>query len=123
MVAQWAINRSGCIGSLGVSVARKVKIWMERGQFSPNIEGVELDSSAFKRNFLFGVATSALQIEGAVSEDGRGRTVWEKYAEERPGFIQDNAKPDIACDHYYRSREDIQLMKKFVLSTYHFLIS
>ncbi len=100
-----------------------MNIWMERGQFSPNIEGVELDSSAFKRNFLFGVATSALQIEGAVSEDGRGRTVWEKYAEERPGFIQDNAKPDIACDHYHRWREDIELMKKLGVSAYRFSIS
>jgi len=96
---------------------------MERGQFSPNIEGVELDSFAFKRNFLFGVATSALQIEGAISEDGRGRTVWEKYAEERPGFIQDNAKPDMACDHYHRWREDIELMKKLGVSAYRFSIS
>jgi len=100
-----------------------MNIWMERGQFSPNIEGVELDSSAFKGNFLFGVATSALQIEGAVSEDGRGRTVWEKYAEERPGFIQDNVKPDIACDHYHRWREDIELMKKLGVSAYRFSIS
>jgi beta-glucosidase len=96
---------------------------MERKPFSPNIEGIELDRAAFKSNFLFGVATSALQIEGAVSEDGRGRTVWEKYAEERPGFIQDNAKPDIACDHYHRWREDIELMKTLGVSAYRFSIS
>ena len=69
------------------------------------------------------MATSAIQIEGAVSEDGRGRTVWEKYAQERPGFIQDNAKPDIACDHYHRWREDIELMKKLGVSAYRFSIS
>lgn len=71
----------------------------------------------FDENFLFGAATSAFQIEGALNEDGRGELFWDHILK---SF---NADPNIACDHYHRYKEDIRLMKDLGLETYRFSIS
>ncbi len=76
----------------------------------------------FPKDFIFGAATSAYQIEGAASTDGRGQTMWDVINRD------DQGKPtadvgDIACDHYHRYKEDIQLMKELGLQSYRFSIS
>lgn len=76
----------------------------------------------FPLNFLWGTSTSALQVEGALTEDGRGSSIWDTFAA-RPGTIADGSTPAIACDHYHRYREDIDLMKQAGLNAYRFSIS
>ncbi len=77
----------------------------------------------FPPNFIFGAATSSYQIEGAAFKDGRGPTVWDTYAKGQPSAILDYSNGDIACDHYHRVKEDVQLMKDINLKAYRFSIA
>ena len=55
----------------------------------------------FPKDFLFGVATAAYQIEGAAHEDGRTDSIWDAFARV-PGAVVDAHNGDVACDHYHR---------------------
>ncbi|HOZ38441.1 MAG TPA: GH1 family beta-glucosidase [Anaerolineaceae bacterium] len=76
----------------------------------------------FPDNFLWGTATCAYQIEGAVNEDGRGESIWDVFSH-TPGKIHNNDNGDVACDHYHRWQEDIQLMKSLGFKSYRFSIA
>ena len=76
----------------------------------------------FPAGFLWGAATSAYQIEGAVADDGRGESIWDRFCRE-PGRIENGDTADIACDHYHRWREDVALMRRLGLSSYRFSIA
>lgn len=78
--------------------------------------------AAFPREFLFGVATAAYQIEGALTEDGRGESVWDRFLRE-PGFVVDGSDGAVAADHYHRWREDLGIMSELGLGAYRFSIS
>jgi len=77
---------------------------------------------SFPKNFIWGAATSAYQIEGAAAEDGRGPSIWDDFCR-RPGAITDGASGAIACDHYHRYAHDIALMRELGLAAYRFSIS
>lgn len=77
---------------------------------------------AFPRGFLWGTATAAYQIEGAVREDGRGESIWDRFAHTQ-GHIADGATGDVACDHYHRYRDDVALMRELNLNAYRFSIA
>ena len=79
-------------------------------------------SAAFPEGFVWGVATSAYQIEGAVREDGRGESIWDTYARV-PGKIHDGRNADVAADHYRRWREDVALMRGLGANAYRFSIA
>ena len=79
-------------------------------------------SRAFPRNFLWGAATAAYQIEGAWNEDGRGPSVWDRFSD-TPGKVWEGHTGRMACDHYHRYREDIRLMKELGLQAYRFSLS
>lgn len=66
----------------------------------------------FPEDFVWGAATSAYQIEGAVKEDGKGEHIWDVYTKE-PGKVFSGHTGEVACDHYHRYKEDVQLMKEF----------
>jgi beta-glucosidase len=76
----------------------------------------------FPPGFVWGVATSAYQIEGAVGEDGRGASIWDTFSHQ-PGRIADGTTGDIACDHYHRYSEDVALMADLGLSAYRFSVA
>jgi len=63
----------------------------------------------FPRNFIWGVATAAPQIEGAAADDGKGPSVWDHFSRQ-PGKIRSGHTPAIACDHYHRYRDDVALL-------------
>ena len=77
---------------------------------------------SFKKDFAWGVATSAQQIEGAYQEDGKGLNVWDVFSHEQ-GRISDGKTSDIACDHYHRFKEDVALMRSLGVNSYRFSIS
>src|SRR5580658_9778546 len=62
----------------------------------------------FPQNFIWGTATAAYQVEGAVHEDGRGPSVWDTFSH-TPGKIGDGSNADRANDHYHRYKEDVGL--------------
>ena len=77
---------------------------------------------AFPEGFVWGVATSAFQVEGAHLIDGRGASIWDTYTAQ-PGRIQDGSHADVACDHFHRYPEDIALMKFLGVGAYRFSIA
>ncbi|MNW47524.1 Beta-glucosidase A [compost metagenome] len=77
---------------------------------------------SFHQDFVWGAATAAYQIEGAAREDGKGLSVWDMCAQ-IPGFVKDGHTGNNACNHYYRYKEDVQLMKEIGLGAYRLSIS
>ncbi|HEY0618570.1 MAG TPA: family 1 glycosylhydrolase, partial [Kribbella sp.] len=65
--------------------------------------------TSFPDGFVWGTATASYQVEGAVSEDGRGPSIWDTFAH-TPGKIADGETGDVADDHYHRYAEDIRLL-------------
>src|SRR3982751_3370580 len=63
----------------------------------------------FPKGFLWGSATASYQVEGAVTEDGRGPSIWDTFSH-TPGKVLDGTTGDVACDHYHRVDEDVALM-------------
>lgn len=66
-------------------------------------------ATRFPRNFVWGVATAAPQIEGAAFDDGKGESIWDRFCR-TPGKVANGDTLDVACDHYHRLREDVSLM-------------
>jgi beta-glucosidase len=81
-----------------------------------------MEARVFPKGFVWGAATAAYQIEGAVSEDGRGESIWDRFCR-TPGNILGAATGEVACDHYHRWREDVALMKRIGLKAYRFSIA
>ncbi len=76
----------------------------------------------FPPDFLWGAATSAYQIEGAVHEDGRAPSVWDYFAA-TPGATYQGQTGEMAADHYHRMAEDVALMAQLNLNAYRFSLS
>lgn len=76
----------------------------------------------FPDGFLWGVATSAYQIEGAVAADGRGPSIWDSFSH-TPGAILHGDTGDVAADHYHRLDEDLDLIAQLGIPAYRFSIA
>ncbi len=77
---------------------------------------------SFPKGFFWGTATASFQIEGATREDGRGETIWDRFAA-TPGKILTGETGDPACDSYHRYQEDVALMKTLGLNAYRFSVA
>ena len=77
---------------------------------------------AFPDGFVFGASTAAYQIEGAVEEDGRGESIWDRFTH-TPGRVANGATGDVACDHYHRWEEDLDLVWSAGMRVYRFSIA
>src|ERR1700688_510940 len=81
-----------------------------------------ISATPFPKDFWWGASTAAYQIEGACREDGKGESIWDRFAH-TPGKIRNGDSGDVACDSYHRWREDIALMRAMNLNSYRFSIS
>ena len=72
---------------------------------------------AFGNDFLWGVATASYQIEGAWQKDGKGLSIWDAFCR-IPEKVINSENGDVACDHYHRFREDVQLMADMGVDAY-----
>jgi beta-glucosidase len=103
---------SAALGSLVTATGETV------AQSSENQQSVR----SFPDGFLWGTATASYQIEGAWNEDGKGKSIWDRFSH-TPGKIKNNDTGDVALDHYHRYKEDVQLIKALGVKTYRFSIS
>jgi beta-glucosidase len=76
----------------------------------------------FPKDFVWGVATSAFQIEGAATLDGKGESIWDRFCAQA-GTIADNSNGLVACDHYHRCEADLDLIKSLGVDAYRFSVS
>ena len=76
----------------------------------------------FPADFVWGVATSSYQIEGAAAEDGKGESIWDRFCRV-PGAIADGSHGDVACDHYHRLDADLELIASLGVNAYRFSVS
>ncbi len=75
---------------------------------------------SFPKDFMWGAASAAYQVEGAYDEDGKGMGIWDALSS---GHVLYNEDGKVACDHYHRYREDVALMKKLGIKSYRFSVS
>jgi beta-glucosidase len=90
-----------------------------------NTHAPQFDSSSgisFPKNFFWGAATSAYQVEGGWNTEGKGESIWDRFAQTL-GKIKNGDTGDIACDSYHRWQEDIALAQSMNLNSYRFSIS
>ncbi|RTL41253.1 MAG: beta-glucosidase [Burkholderiales bacterium] len=76
----------------------------------------------FPPGFVWGVATSSFQIEGAAHEDGKGESIWDRFCRQ-PGAIADASNGDVACDHFHRLESDLDLIASLGVNAYRFSIA
>ena len=76
----------------------------------------------FPADFVWGVATAAFQIEGAALEDGKAHSIWDRFCRQS-GTIDDASNGDVACDHYHRWSEDLDLIASLGVNAYRFSVS
>jgi beta-glucosidase len=76
----------------------------------------------FPKDFVWGVATSAYQIEGAWNEDGRGLSIWDTFSH-TPGRIINEENGDVAADHYHRWKQDLALLSELGIQAYRFSLA
>jgi len=76
----------------------------------------------FPKDFVWGTATAAYQVEGAWNEDGKGESIWDRFSH-TPGKVERGDNGDVACDQYHRYAEDFQLMQQLGLKNYRFSLS
>ncbi|MES2581552.1 MAG: GH1 family beta-glucosidase [Pseudomonadota bacterium] len=81
-----------------------------------------LTKSQFPDHFVWGVATSAFQIEGAALQDGKGPSIWDSFCRQ-PGVIADNSNGDVACEHYTRWASDLDMVADLGVDAYRFSIA
>ena len=79
-------------------------------------------SAEFPRDFEWGVSSASYQIEGAVHEDGRGESIWDRFSH-IPGNIRNDDTGDIAADFYHRYKEDIRIMKELGIPVFRFSLA
>lgn len=73
----------------------------------------------FPKDFLWGAASAAAQVEGAWDKDGKCPSIWDNAG----AHIKNNETCHVACDHYHRYKEDVALMKELGLKSYRFSVS
>jgi len=79
-------------------------------------------SRVFPAGFAWGAATASYQIEGAVTADGRGESIWDRFSH-TPGRVANGDTGDVSCDHYHRWRDDVAIMAGLGLNAYRFSVA
>jgi beta-glucosidase len=79
-------------------------------------------TSAFPPDFVWGVATAAYQVEGAVADDGRGESIWDRFCA-TPGKVRNGNDGSVACDFYHRYPADLELLGELGVDAFRFSIA
>ena len=122
---------AGVVSTLPVMLAFfATQRWLVKGLTAGAVTGMtsiaaqerQEPGELYPPGFKFGTATAAYQIEGAWDEDGRGESIWDRFSH-TPGAIANGETGDVACDHYHRWRDDLDLIAAMRIESYRFSIS
>lgn len=91
-------------------------------QVAGAVSPAAIAAARFPSGFLWGMATSAFQVEGAWNADGKGESIWDRFTH-TPGKIKDGSTADVSCDQYHRYKEDITILKRLNMKSYRFSTS
>ncbi|XP_042539458.1 lactase-phlorizin hydrolase [Dipodomys spectabilis] len=103
-------------------VPSKAKVVWEKFSNQPKFERDLFYHGTFREDFLWGVSSSAYQIEGAWDADGKGPSIWDNFTH-TPGNVKDNSTGDIACDSYNKLDADLNMLRALKVNAYRFSIS
>ncbi|MDR3494039.1 MAG: family 1 glycosylhydrolase [Ancalomicrobiaceae bacterium] len=92
------------------------------GPVPGSVPETDIRKARFPEGFIWGAATASYQVEGAWNEDGKGESIWDRFAH-TPGKVRGAATGDVACDQYHLYRQDVALAKQLNLKSYRFSIS
>jgi beta-glucosidase len=106
-------------GGALVGRSRSAEGW---GEQRPAVAETEIAGARFPKDFLWGMATASYQVEGAWDEDGKGESIWDRFAH-TVGKVKGAATGDVACDEYHHYPEDIAILKRLNQRSYRFSIS
>jgi beta-glucosidase len=118
------MNRRSVLGSMVALAGASLGALPRRAHAQPpaSVASGAQDTAEFPKGFLWGAATAAYQVEGASHQDGRGESIWDRFAHQ-PGNIRNGDTGDVACNSYHRYPEDIALLKQLNLKSYRFSIA
>lgn len=108
--------------SAAVGRSRSALITVPSSNHDSASSAAEDAGAQFPRGFLWGMATSSCQVEGAWNEDGKGESIWDRYTHQT-GHIKGGVTGDVACDHYHLYPQDIAILKQLNQKSYRFSIA
>ncbi|XP_032335258.1 lactase-phlorizin hydrolase isoform X1 [Camelus ferus] len=104
-------------------VPSKAKVVWEKFSNQPKFERDLFYHGTFRDDFLWGVSSSAYQIEGAWDADGKGPSIWDNYTHTPGSNVKDNATGDVACDSYHQLDADLNMLRGLKVKAYRFSIA
>jgi beta-glucosidase len=119
---QTSINRRDFLKSSSVALAAAATASVQPWAATAAEVESQKTSGHFPKDFIWGTATAAYQIEGAANEDGRGPSIWDVFCK-KPGAIWRGNTGEVACDHYHHYKADVALMKQLGVRAYRFSIA
>ncbi len=109
---------------LRITAALGAGAMLPKGLMAQLLADDELKSSHFGKDFVWGTATAAYQIEGAWNVDGKGESIWDNFTHRKGGKkIKTRENGDVACDFYNRYESDIELMKQMNIPAFRFSVA
>ncbi|XP_069329291.1 lactase/phlorizin hydrolase [Eulemur rufifrons] len=104
-------------------VPSKAKIVWEKFSNQPKFERDLFYHGTFRDDFLWGVSSSAYQIEGAWDADGKGPSIWDNFTHSPGSNVKENATGDVACDSYNQLDADLNMLRALKVKAYRFSLS
>lgn len=117
-----ALVRKDAYAAASPSAPDQIPGLLPESRMPGSIPESEIQAARFPEGFIWGAATAAYQVEGAWNEDGKGESIWDRFAH-TPGKVRGSVTGDVACDQYHRYPEDIALARHLNLKSYRFSIA
>uniref|UniRef100_H2SKB4 Lactase n=1 Tax=Takifugu rubripes TaxID=31033 RepID=H2SKB4_TAKRU len=103
-------------------VPSKSKVVWEKFSHQSNFQRKIYHYGTFPEGFSWGISSSAYQIEGGWNADGKGPSIWDKFAQ-KPGSTPDKSNGNVACDSYHRLEEDLYMLRALRVKSYRFSLA
>jgi beta-glucosidase len=95
---------------------------LSQGPVPAAVAPAEIEGARFPSGFIWGMASASYQVEGAWAEDGKGESIWDRFAH-TVGKVKGAATGDVSCDQYHRYKEDVAILKRLNQKSYRFSTS